>query len=166
LNQETIGESRGAIISACDKFRYNLWRITGDVKDGLVGFVMLNPSTADAVMDDATITRCLRRATALGYAGIEIGNLYAYRAKDPKDLKAARFPIGPENDKHLTKMAERCDIIIFGWGNHASPARARTVVNLIKEVNENVYHLGLTKSGQPKHPLYIGYDVKPQKYEE
>ena len=152
---------RGARFSDDGVYRYNLWRIRGDGAKGVLGFIMLNPSTADAENDDPTIARCLKRAFMLGFDGIEIGNLYAYRATDPKKMKAADDPVGTENDKELAKIASRCDMIILGWGNHAEPIRAKEVMEELRGVNSRLFCLGMTKSGQPKHPLYVGYDVEP-----
>ena len=154
--------ARGAIFSRDQIYRYFLWR-RRKLRKGYVGFIMLNPSTADAVNDDPTIKRCLKRSINMGYDGIEVGNLYAFRTTSPAELKEAGYPVGELNDEYLKNIAE-CEIVIYGWGNHAEPARAKAVLDLIQAVNSNVFHLGLTKSGQPRHPLYIGYDVEPIKF--
>jgi len=153
---------RGAIFSGDQIYRYLLWR-RRKLRKGYVGFIMLNPSTADATIDDPTIKRCLRRAFNMGFDGIEVCNLYAFRTTSPVELKEAGYRVGARTDEYIAQMAERCSIIILGWGNHAEPKRAKAVVDLVKKYNENIYHLGLTKSGQPRHPLYIPYDFKPIK---
>ena len=155
---------RGAEFGSNQKFRYKLWR-TKPWSKGRVGFIMLNPSTADVTNDDPTVTRCLKRALKMGYDGIEVGNLYAFRATDPAELKSAGYPVGPLNDEAIRLLCRQCEMVILGWGNHAQPERAAEVLALVTKYNDNVYHLGLNKSGQPKHPLYIGYDVEPIRYE-
>ncbi len=158
-------EARGAVISQDEVYRYLLWRRRPSRK-GYVGFIMLNPSTADAESDDPTIIRCLRRALDMGYDGIEVCNLYAFRTTSPAELKEAGYPIGPENDDYLKRMGERCKMIICGWGNHAQQEQVGHVRDLIGQVNQNIYHLGITKAGQPRHPLYVGYAVEPRKFED
>ena len=161
-----ISADDDAVISEDGLYRYSLYRdLYGPRLAGILGYIMLNPSTADAFTDDPTISRCTERAKRLGYGGMRVCNLYAYRASSPKELKKANYPIGPENDKHILLMARECNLIIIGWGNYAQPERAKQVRDLLKLLpidtyKAPVYHLGLTKSGQPKHPLYISYNTK------
>lgn len=99
---------KGAIISGCGKYRYSLWR-TWDKKLPKVMFIMLNPSTADAYEDDPTIRRCINFAKSWGYGGIVVGNLFAYRATNPKKLILIDDPSGSANHHYLTHMIERCN---------------------------------------------------------
>lgn len=144
----------GAILSDCGKYRYQLWR-TWDESKPKVLFIMLNPSTADASADDPTIRRCIGFAKAWGYGGIMVGNLFALRATDPQELKKIVFNEehyfhADQNAQHLDKMAYQCKIIVYAYGNPP-----------IDKYNEPVscfysrHHLGLTKAGNPKHPLYL-----------
>ena len=159
-------DQKGAVISHNGLFRYNLWRYKSSMDPfNVIGFIMLNPSTADADNDDPTIRRCLTRALKMGYSGIQVGNLYAYRTPNPQHLKEAGYPIGSENDMYLRLLANDTKKIILGWGNNAPDERAKEVIEMIRLINPSIYHLGLTKSGQPKHPLYIGYDIEPTRYE-
>lgn len=140
-----------AIISECGKYRYYLTRKPGD--NPLV-FCMLNPSTADASIDDPTIRRCRRFASDLGYSGLIVVNLFAYRATAPADLKAAGYPVGPDNDWHISSACTGRDVIC-AWGANAPAKRATEVLELLKKIEAKPHHLGLTKGGMPKHPLYI-----------
>ena len=146
-----------ATISDCGIYRYSLSRewLGGD---GTVLFVMLNPSTADASVDDPTIRRCIGFAQRWGYARLTVGNLYAYRATDPRELDDAAGagvdPVGPENDDWLLRLSGGADEVIAAWGTKASAAReARVLRRLAPWCTINC--LGTTKSGQPKHPLYL-----------
>ncbi|MBU2113675.1 MAG: DUF1643 domain-containing protein [Gammaproteobacteria bacterium] len=113
-----------------------------------------HPSTADANVDDPTIRRCKRFAQDFGYTGLIVVNLYAFRATNPKALSFAADPIGPDNDTHIKALCAHRDVIC-SWGANAGIDRVSAVVQLLKSVNSSMYHLGLTKGGMPKHPLYI-----------
>ena len=150
--------SSGADISTCGRYRFSLFRSWGD---GLpCAFVMLNPSTADASEDDPTIRRCIGFAKSWGYGGIEVVNLYAYRATNPKDLWKTASPIGPGNDDHIREAAQSCDRVVLAWGAHgAKYGRGQRVEDLVRECGKDVVTLGRTKSGEPKHPLYLRADT-------
>jgi hypothetical protein len=157
-------EMTGAVISPCGLFRYRLWRRWDRHKPRLL-WVMLNPSTADARLDDPTIAACIAFAKALGYGGIEVVNLYAFRATDPKALKRAGYPIGPDNDLTIRAMARAIyaehGMLIAGWGAHAQEERADAVREMLQMVID-VHVLHLNGGGSPKHPLYIARSAQPQ----
>jgi len=150
---------KGALISDDGKYRYKLWRIWDDNKPCVL-FIMLNPSTADAFEDDPTIRRCINFAKSWGYGGLYVGNLYAYRATDPKELKRVDDPNGIPNEANIYEMFTHCDKVICAWGNDKI-VRLSNVVNIIPE--NKLYYLDKCKSGQPKHPLYLKGDLKPKK---
>lgn len=154
----TTADQYAAEISPCGQYRYALGRRWGD--GGTVAFVMLNPSTADATMDDPTIRRCMGFAKAWGYGGLVVANLYAYRATKPADLWKAANPIGPNNDEHLARVAAGCDQIVAAWGVNARPDRIAEVLAL--PGMDRLTALALTKDGQPRHPLYLRGDLVPQ----
>ena len=87
-----------------------------------ITFVLLNPSTADAVKLDPTLRRCVGFAKREGYGGMVILNLYAFRTKDPKVMMAAADPVGPDNDRVLADVAGT-GTVVAGWGTNADPAR-------------------------------------------
>lgn len=140
-----------AVISACSQYRYWLERDRGD--NPLV-FIMLNPSTADAELDDPTIRRCRRFAADNGYTGIIVVNLYAYRATDPNDMRQAQNPIGEDNDLYIAKAA-RAGTVCCAWGANADKLRAQDVVEAVVAAGGTPLCLGVTKGGFPRHPLYV-----------
>lgn len=146
--------NKSAIISSNEKYRYGLLR-SWDIHKPYVMFIMLNPSTADGVKDDPTITRCINFAKSWGYGGLWVGNLYAYRATDPKELKNTPDPWGPENFMQLQSMVDRCKIIVCAWGNNKG--RPSRIFNKF----DNLFYLGLSNNGTPKHPLYLKKGLKP-----
>lgn len=149
----------GAIISEDKKYRYQLWRIWDDEKPKCL-FVMLNPSTADASKDDATIRRCIAFAKSWGYGGIYVGNNFPYRATNPKELLNKPFSeIAPtENIKHLNEMSSKCEMHILAYGN--IPVKDCEPLH----IDERWHYLKLTKAGNPCHPLYLKQDLKPIKF--
>lgn len=119
---------------------------------------MLNPSTADAQLDDPTIRRCRGFAASWGYAGIEVVNLYALRSPAPAALWKHADPHGPENDHHLYAAARQHGAVLCAWGRHARPDRVATAVALFRAAgvaDRDITCLGLTKDGAPRHPLYV-----------
>lgn len=144
-----------AVISDCGKYRY-LLRRTWDHGKLRALLVMLNPSTADARQDDATIRSCVRLLSGLGYGSMEVVNVFGYRATDPGELLKADDPCGPKNEDIVRAAIERCDTVVVAWGAWP-PAKAASVYirNAIRASRPAMFCFGKTKSGAPKHPLYV-----------
>lgn len=153
--------SKGAIIDG--EYRYLLWRELDEKerpRKSLL-WIMLNPSTADAERDDATIRKVCGFSRRWGFNEVRITNLYALRSRDPKALKTHPEPIGPLNDEHLRYELSLTDNVVLAWGAHADVHRAKKVSDMARLASPSrVWHLGLTGSGQPKHPLMLGYDTE------
>jgi hypothetical protein len=146
---------RDAVLSDCRQYRYVLRR-TWDHKLPRLLYCMLNPSTADAETDDATIRSCIRLAKGLFYGSFEVVNLFAFRATDPDALLKAQDPIGPRNGVSIETALGRCDIVVCAWGAHPfADRRASDVRNMLRALRPAIFCLGRTKAGAPKHPLYI-----------
>jgi len=156
-----------AVLSPCGTYRYRLERPgEGALADAPpIAFVMLNPSTADAERDDATIRRVRALARGFGRGRIVVANLYALRARDPTALLAHPDPVGPENDVHLAALAREAGDVVCAWGNHADPGRAAEAAALLAGRGARLWHLGRTKSGAPRHPLYVPRDVEPTRFD-
>lgn len=151
-------ESKGATFSPCRTWRYELRRTWGSAP-ALV-MLMLNPSTADETKNDPTVERCERRARGGGFGGLIVLNIFAFRATDPADMKAAADPIGPENDDYLTAHFIRANAIggtvCAAWGVHGSHLnRAARVLEMARHLDVDLMCLKQTKEGHPGHPLYI-----------
>lgn len=151
---------KSALISPCGTWRYRLTRVWSSAP--LLPFVMLNPSIADADIDDPTIRRCMSFARRESAGGIMVVNLYGLRATDPKHLKRASNPIGPDNDFHIRELAagafHTSNRIVCAWGVNAAPARSANMTAMIKGAGSGTVCLGKTKTGEPKHPLYVRGD--------
>lgn len=127
-------------------------------------FIMLNPSTADALVDDPTIRRCVGFARALGCTALWVGNLYNYRATKPADLWRAEDPVGGyQANSHLAaalwRAAEADSPVIAAWGAHGKPDRVAEVLALPHA--DRLTALRVTKSGAPEHPLYLPATARP-----
>ena len=144
---------KGAQFSDCRTYRYALWR-TWEPGNGHVMFIGLNPSTADETEDDPTIRRCIGFAKDLGYGGLDVLNLFAFRATNPKELMKAENPIGDKNNHFLQMYFDPTGFNIACWGTRgAYKDRGRKVIDMLGE--DGLHCFGLTKNGQPKHPLYL-----------
>lgn len=150
-----------AVYSDCERYRYALTRVWAPGETAL--FVMLNPSTATEVQNDPTVERCERRSRALGFGGFRVTNIFAWRDTDPRKMRAAADPVGPSNDAAILEGAAWADRIICAWGTHGAHLnRGAQVEALLRATALPLHHLGLTKEGHPKHPLYIAYTQQPE----
>jgi len=151
-----------AIYSPCERYRYALTRVWDKGGDKVL-FVMLNPSTATEVQNDPTVERCERRSRALGFGSFRVCNIFAWRATDPRDMRAQPDPVGPGNDAAISLGCDWADTIICAWGTHgAHLERGAKVEHLMRATGQPLLHLGLSKAGHPKHPLYISYAQQPE----
>ena len=174
----------GAEISADGRYRYLLWREWRradlirpskwrywDAVDGdghrlgepvTCWFIMLNPSTADASLDDPTIRRCVGFAQSWQYDRMAVLNLFAYRTKSPAALKALTHtddPVGSRNQQHFIKINEG-DKLVCAWGLHGDYLGQDQTVLGWMDPDMPKWCLGTTKSGQPRHPLFLSADTK------
>jgi hypothetical protein len=151
-----------AVISECQSYRYLLVRewLPGQPS---INWIMLNPSTADARRDDATIRRCLQFSRAWGYGRMVVTNLFAFRATDPEALKMDADPVGPDNDEFLLATAAAAKTVVLGWGTHGEyRARGAEVCQLLKDFPLKC--LGVTNGGFPRHPLFMKSDTQLEPY--
>lgn len=158
--QKRTGIISGAVISDDKKHRFRLWRIWDD-KLPKVLFILHNPSTADEKEDDPTIRRCIEFAKSWGYGGIYVGNIFSYRATNPKELKPLfLYEAAPaENLAHNRDMAKLCALHVLAYGNPV----VRDVKIDLSTTDSHWHYLALTQSGNPKHPLYLPAELKPIK---
>ncbi|WP_299816732.1 DUF1643 domain-containing protein [uncultured Jannaschia sp.] len=155
-----------ATYSDDELYRYDLVRVW-DPDGARINFVMLNPSTATELANDPTVERCERRARALGYGAFRVTNIFAYRATDPKDMRACPDPVGgPPNDAAIRAGALWADRVVCAWGAHGAHLdRGAAVERLLRGAGVPLETFGLSKHGHPKHPLYISYGVAPALWE-
>jgi hypothetical protein len=160
-----------AVFSACRAYRYSLRRdICGTGPPVL--FILLNPSTADETGNDPTIRRCMGFATRWGTSVLYIANLFALRATDPKVMRRHPAPVseddGITNDLAIAILMQHVrhdrGQTVCAWGAHGSfSGRSRDwramCLRLASMRKIPTHHLGLTKHGEPRHPLYLRADT-------
>jgi len=153
------GVESNAVYSPCDSYRYSLTRVWDPAGIRLL-FVMLNPSKATELANDATVERCERRARRLGYGAMQVCNIFAWRETDPGLLKKAPHAVGPLNDAALAQAADWADHILCAWGAHGDHRdQGARVAAMLASCGTPLFALGQTKAGHPRHPLYVGYDT-------
>jgi hypothetical protein len=141
---------KSAVFSSCRKYRYSLTR-SWNLTENYVLFIGLNPSIADEMVDDPTLTRCINFAKDWGYGGLIMVNLFAYMSTYPSELKKAKLPVGKENNKYILKSHQNSQLTVVAWGNDGYfLERDKEVLTIIS----NPMCLNINKSGQPAHPLY------------
>ena len=145
------------------RYRYTLgrqWR--GGDTPKLMAWIMLNPSKADANIDDRTVKRCMATAGAMGYDGILVANLFAFRATDPEEMFRATDPVGPENDAAILEVAESAEMRVAAWGVPKSRYGKHRVEDVLTLLGGYRLHaVALSKDGCPRHPLYLPLPMNP-----
>lgn len=158
-----------AIISPCGNYRYRLDREVpkrDSVHEPLVfAYFGVNPSTADATLDDATVRKWTGFTARNGGTRFIVGNAFAYRATDVRALHAAGNPIGEENNRYLTEIIAEANILVPCWGDRSKlPSHLRSRLDAVAEMltksGKLVLTFGLTKGGDPKHPLMLSYETR------
>lgn len=153
-----------AVFSPCGGYRYQL-RDSWDAALPVLPWILCNPSVAGAVdgqgqvRSDPTARKGRGFSQRLGYGGLVFTNLFAYISTDPKGLKAAGYPVGPENDQHILEACALGDGgVLLAWGALGRGLeRAREVERLVREAGYQPLCLGRTRDGLPRHPLMLGY---------
>jgi len=158
-------EPSSAIISDCQQYRYRLERSVCLGSRRTAAVIMVNPSTADAYTNDATIRKVIGFADRNEIGRVIVGNKFAFRATDIRDLRSAVDPVGPDNDRHLEQIMRDADLHIVAWGPLAKlpphlRSRWRDVVDIADRVGCILQCLGTARDGQPLHPLMQPYGRK------
>lgn len=170
---------RGAIFGPRgleDPYRYCLWgRVSASER--VVAFVLLNPSKATHEMDDPTMVKCFGYGERWGFGVVVLVNAFAWRATDPKELKAAVMhgadPVGPANDfvlRTVVQVTPRPEFIVCGWGQHArletrsGEMRSWQMRKVLKAAGADTRVLKLAKNGEPYHPLYLKNELGPRRW--
>jgi hypothetical protein len=152
---------KDALITEDTMYRYWLSRIWDEDKPRII-FIMLNPSTADHMIDDPTIKRVIQFSMDWGYGGVYVVNLYAYRSTKPEGLGTTPDPVGPENRKHILTLIQnkelKVDRVVYAWGNGEKEP------DWLREIVKEPFCIALSKKGIPRHPLYLKGDLQPTLY--
>lgn len=153
-----------AILSECGKYRYRLDRQCGMLDGPVYAFFGVNPSTADAALDDATVRKWSGFVKRWGGSRYIVGNVFAYRATDVRELARCADPVGRDNLAYLTMICAEADILVPCWGNETKVPKAlrhhfRITMDALRGLAKPVKTFGLSKDGDPLHPLMLGYNT-------
>lgn len=163
-----VGGSLSAVISPCGLYRYRLDRSI-QLSGNVTAYFGVNPSTADAVAEDQTTRKWRGFSLRNDCRRYIVGNLFALRSTDVRGLAAAEDPIGPANDQYLEQIIAEADVLVPCWGSAGKvPARLRPRLEHMKQLlassGKPVRIFGLTKSGDPLHPLTLAYRTPLQSW--
>jgi hypothetical protein len=151
----------GARFSSCRRWRTLLWR-RWDEQRPVANFLMLNPSTADESVLDPTCTRARDFAQRWGYGALLVTNVFAWRATDPAEMRAAEDPVGRGNDAAILRAARAAALVVCAWGNHgAHLGRSAQVRQRLESAGIPLHVLRLNAGGEPAHPLYLPARLAP-----
>lgn len=167
LQQSQDGMNR-AVLSDDGVYRYSLSRRwpapPGIVREPKVlPFVMLNPSTADDLVNDRTISRCIGFANFWRYDRLIVVNTNPMRSTDPKRTPLLTEANASINDQHLLAAGSRADMVVCAWGANVDPELERRALKLLAPFG--LFCLALTKGGKPRHPLYLPSNLIPSRWE-
>lgn len=149
-----------AVYDPTKAYRYKLGR-EWDRKKPRLAFIMLNPSTATEYEDDPTIRRCIDFGRSWGFGSLEVGNLFAFRATDPKVMKAAAEPVGAGNDLALKEIHMDASLTIAAWGANGKHRGRASVVREMLERHHDLHGLRMLSCDEPQHPLYLSKKMVP-----
>lgn len=151
-----------ASFSTDRRYRWTLDRIWQPAAP-LVCYVLLNPSTADEIKNDPTVSRCQTRAINAGYGGLLVVNIFAWRSTDTAELYLVADPVGEFNDAAILNAARVAKLVVCGWGKHgALQDRGKKVLELIRQAGKVPHALRINSDGSPEHPLYLSYKLQPK----
>jgi hypothetical protein len=162
---EQVAGEVSAVISECGRYRYRLERELGPISipEITAAVIMVNPSTADAEQDDATIRKLKGFGERNGWSRFIVGNLFAYRATDVAELARVQDPVGIETDIHLCEMLSEANFLLVAWGKIDKVPRDlrdrwRDIVEFAAWAKLEPMCLGVNSDGHPAHPVMLGYD--------
>lgn len=148
------------------EYRYQLRRQWADGPRAV--WIMLNPSTADDQEDDPTIRRVVSFSARWGFGQMEVVNLFALRVSRPLHLAEYEDPVGPLNFMYLREAIMHHEMLIAAWGGSGDYARryvqAQALSSLVNQQRKRLMCLGNTKTGDPRHPLYVKGDTRLEVY--
>ncbi len=159
------------VFSPCGTYRYRLERPDA-FGDHSTAVIMVNPSTADAVQNDHTIRKLIGFRDLNGWGHLIVGNLFAYRATDVRELAKAADPIGPDNDFYLRQIIGEAQQVVVAWGPVTKQPkhlrdRWRIITEIAQPLGKPLLSIGLpAKCGHPCHPLTLSYDRKLQPWSQ
>ena len=155
-----------ATFSPCYRYRYSLDRKAVNpprvAMYDLVTFLMLNPSTADANVNDNTVAKCCVYAGLWGARNLTVVNAFGFRSTDPDGLRVVDDPIGPDNNASIMEAVTRSSIVVCAWGKHGRVLnRGKTLTRQLLNEGIQLSYLKLNKDGSPSHPLYLPLSTMP-----
>lgn len=155
-----------AELSDCGRYRYRLTRQWARWPRPSVLWIMLNPSTATADVDDPTIRKCIGFSKRWGAGSLEVVNLFAFRATHPRELKRAELPVGEANNAWIARAFEGSHLHrVVAWGaggGQLARVRAGAIAGLLRG---ELRCLGETNDGDPRHPLMLPYTTQFSRWE-
>lgn len=157
---------RTANVSDCGLYRDSLIRVWNEALPKC-SFGMANPSIADHRIDDPTVRKCIGFASRLGFGGLYIWNLFTFRATDIRELSTPLDPIGPRGNDAIFDGLEFGSKHFAAWGSRYKfpkhlQYRIDDVIVMLKLAGVDLYCIGETKAGDPRHPLMTPYKTEPK----
>ncbi len=151
MENKPVKIQKGTLLSPDNKYQYALWRIWNAEKP-LVFFITLNPTLKEENSDSATILKCVELGNKLGFGGVIIGHLFAFRCDDPNEFINTDDPIGPENDACIERFVKQAKTVIAAWGMRGTFMERHDAI--MRKIS-NLHCFGITENGQPVHPLAV-----------
>jgi hypothetical protein len=146
-------DGQHAFVYSADGSRRYAYSLTWAPEKPHILWIMLNPGTGETEgRRRNTFERCKQWSHSFGYGGLLFGNLFSLRSKSAKALLALPNPPDPLNEHALIFLSKLAPETIVAWGGHGARSDRS---NSLHRLLVNPKCLGYTKSGQPRHPLYV-----------
>ncbi len=159
------GVTGNAAFSEDGRFRYWLSREWGfrqhsDGREPYALFIGMNPSTAEADVDDPTVRKEMGFTRRFGLDRYVKANVMDYRATSPKALLLPGVqPCSDKNREVIRHLASRAATIIVCHGKLHKKLRRYGDAAMIELRGRPLWCLGKNDDGSPKHPLYLAGDT-------
>ena len=152
-----------AVFSEDGRYRPLMRRWLGDAfPDRYLLFIGMNPSTADAAVNDPTCAREWTFTQREGFDAMVKANVGDYRATDPKMLLQPGVEASsPANLPAIRQAAAGAARVILCHGklNKALAPAGRALVEALTQDGVPLWCFGTNGDGSPKHPLYLRGDT-------
>lgn len=155
--------SGSAVFSPSPLYRVRLDRPV-QASGPVFAYFGVNGSTATGDEEDRTTTKWFGFTLRNGGSRYIAGNPFSFCATDVRELARVADPVGPDNARHLAEIIAEADILVPCWGDRGKvPKQLRfhfdRLADQLFATGKPVRAFGLTKGGDPKHPLMLGYDT-------
>jgi hypothetical protein len=133
--------------------RYYL-RISWDKSKPILGYLLLNPSTANEDDDDPTSRFLKAFAESKGFGSIIIVNVISFIEHKSEVLDIYDYRSDPKNLRYIRRMLRQSDQVVVGRGKKGKRVASR-LRYLLNNYHEKLHYFRDNKDKSPTQPTYM-----------